>query len=121
MKSCLVVDDSKVVRMVARKILKDLEFEIIEAVDGKDALQKCGVRMPDAVLLDWNMPVTNGIDFLREMRALPGGQDPVVVFCTTENDEAHIREAITAGANEYIMKPFDGEIVESKFSQTGLI
>lgn len=121
MKSCLVVDDSKVVRMVARKILTDLEFEIVEAVDGKDALQKCGASMPDAVLLDWNMPVMNGIDFLREMRTLPGGQEPVVVFCTTENDEAHIREAITAGANEYIMKPFDGDIVESKFSQTGLL
>ena len=121
MKSCLVVDDSKVVRMVARKILKDLEFEIVEAVDGKDALCKCDDRMPDAVLLDWNMPVMNGIDFLREMRKLPGGEDPVVGFCTTENDEAHIREAITAGANEYIMKPFDGDIVESKFSQTGLI
>ena len=53
--------------------------------------------------------------------AAGGGQDPVVVFCTTENDEAHIREAITAGANECIMKPFDGVVVESKFSQTGLI
>ena len=73
MKSCLVVDDSKVVRMVARKILKDLEFEIVEAVDGKDALQKCGDRMPDAVLLDWSMPIMNGIDFLRQMRTLPGG------------------------------------------------
>ena len=121
MKSCLVVDDSKVVRMVARKILKDLDFEIVEAEDGKDALQICGDRMPDAVLLDWNMPIMNGIDFLKEMRTLPGGQEPVVVFCTTENDEAHIREAIMAGANEYIMKPFDGRIVESKFSQTGLI
>tara|TARA_R110002110_G_scaffold2152_4_gene9681 strand:+ start:11452 stop:11775 length:324 start_codon:yes stop_codon:yes gene_type:complete len=107
--------------MVARKILKDLEFEIVEAVDGKDALQICGDRMPDAVLLDWSMPVMNGIDFLREMRTLPGGKAPVVVFCTTEDDEAHIREAITAGANECIMKPFDGGTVESKFLQAGLI
>lgn len=121
MKSCLVVDDSKVVRMVARKILKDLEFEIVEAVDGKDALAKCDTEMPDAVLLDWNMPIMNGIEFLRKMRALPGGEEPVVVFCTTENDVSHIQEALTAGANEYIMKPFDGEIIESKFSQTGLL
>lgn len=121
MRSCLVVDDSKVVRMVARKILKNLEFDIVEAVDGKEALAKCGAKMPDAVLLDWNMPIMNGIDFLREMRTLPGGKDPVVVFCTTENDASHIQEALTAGADEYIMKPFDGEIVESKFSQTGLL
>ena len=121
MKSCLVVDDSEVVRMVARKILKDLEFEIVEAVDGADALAKCDSQMPDAVLLDWNMPIMNGIEFLREMRTRPGGKAPVVVFCTTENDVSHIREAITAGADEYIMKPFDGEIIESKFSQSGLI
>lgn len=121
MKTCLVVDDSKVVRMVARKILHDLDFEIIEAVDGKDALEICGSGMPDAVLLDWNMPVMNGIEFLHEMRAMPGGVNPVVVFCTTENDVSHIREAISAGANEYIMKPFDSDIIQSKFSQTGLL
>lgn len=121
MKSCLVVDDSKVVRLVARKILKDLEFEIVEAVDGREALAKCGTEMPDAVLLDWNMPVMNGIEFLREMRTLPGGKEPVVVFCTTEDDVSHLQEAITAGANETVMKPFDGNIIESKFSQTGLL
>ena len=121
MKKCLVVDDSKVVRMVARKILEELAFEIIEAADGKEALAKCEESMPDAVLLDWNMPVMNGIEFLREMRTKPGGDAPVVVFCTTENDLSHIQEALSAGANEYIMKPFDSEIIESKFSQTGLL
>jgi two-component system chemotaxis response regulator CheY len=121
MKSCLVVDDSKVVRMVARKILEGLNFEIEEAEDGRKAMDVCLKRMPDAILLDWNMPVMSGIDFLRELRRLEGGQTPVVVFCTTENDIAHIQEAIGAGANEYIMKPFDSEIIESKFTQVGLI
>jgi len=121
MKKCLVVDDSKVVRMVARKILEELSFEIIEAADGQEALAKCDDCMPDAVLLDWNMPVMNGIEFLREMRTKPGGDAPIVVFCTTENDMSHIQEALSAGANEYIMKPFDSEIIESKFSQTGLL
>jgi two-component system, chemotaxis family, chemotaxis protein CheY len=121
MKSCLVVDDSKVVRMVARKILEGLNFEIEEAEDGRRAMDACRKRMPDAILLDWNMPVMSGIDFLRELRKLEGGQTPVVVFCTTENDIAHIQEAIGAGANEYIMKPFDSEIIESKFTQVGLI
>ena len=121
MKCCLVVDDSKVVRMVARKILEGLNFEIEEAEDGRRAMDACLKRMPDAILLDWNMPVMSGIEFLRELRKSDGGQTPVVVFCTTENDIAHIQEAIGAGANEYIMKPFDSEIIESKFTQVGLI
>ncbi|MGF1609884.1 MAG: PleD family two-component system response regulator [Kiloniellales bacterium] len=121
MKSCLIVDDSKVVRMVARKILEALNFRIAEAEDGKQALEACKREMPDAVLLDWNMPVMSGIEFLRDLRALTDVTQPIVVFCTTENDMAHIQEAIGAGANEYIMKPFDSEIIESKFSQVGLI
>ena len=121
MKSCLIVDDSKVIRMVARKILQELEFETEEAADGLQALNACKSNMPDAVLLDWNMPVMDGIEFLRELRALEGGQAPIVVFCTTENDIEHIQEAIEAGANEYIMKPFDSEIIQAKFSQVGLL
>ncbi len=121
MKSCLVVDDSKVVRMVARKILEDLQFEIYEAADGQAAVEVCKQTMPDAVLLDWNMPIMNGIEFLRELRLLEGGEVPIVVFCTPENDLAHIQAAMTAGANEYIMKPFDSEIIETKFTQVGLL
>ena len=121
MKSCLIVDDSKVVRMVAKKILEGLNFEIREAEDGKQALECCRSQVPDVVLLDWNMPVMSGIEFLVELRALPDIAQPVVVFCTTENDMEHIQRAIEAGANEYIMKPFDSEIIESKFLQVGLI
>jgi len=121
MRRCLVVDDSRVIRKVARRILEDMHFDIEEAGDGLEALQACRRQMPDAILLDWTMPVMSGIDFLRELRKADGGQTPVVVFCTTENDIAHIQEAIGAGANEYIMKPFDSEIIESKFTQVGLI
>lgn len=121
MKTCLIVDDSKVVRMVARKILEELKFETTEAEDGQVALDACKAKLPDAVLLDWNMPVMSGIDFLRELRKLPEGETPLVIFCTTENDMAHIQEALSAGANEYIMKPFDSEIIETKFSQIGLL
>ena len=120
-KTCLIVDDSKVIRMVARKILQDLDFETEEAADGEEALDTCRRALPDAVLLDWNMPVKNGIEFLRALRALPGGDAPVVVFCTTENDIDHIQEAMDAGANEYIMKPFDQEIIGAKFAQVGLL
>ncbi len=121
MKTCLVVDDSKVVRMVARKILEELSFEVSEAEDGQVALDKCMDRMPDVVLLDWNMPVMSGIEFLRALRVTEEGKQPIVIFCTTENDLSHIQEGIAAGANEYIMKPFDSDIIQSKFSQTGII
>ena len=121
MKRCLIVDDSRVVRKVARRIVEDLSFEADEAADGQQALETCRKGMPDAVLLDWNMPVMNGIDFLRALRREPGGERPVVVFCTTENDMSHIAEAMRSGANEYIMKPFDSEIIESKFSEVGLV
>jgi two-component system, chemotaxis family, chemotaxis protein CheY len=121
MKTCLVADDSSVIRKVARRILEKLEFQIVEAEDGEQALEACRTAMPDAVLLDWNMPKMDGYEFLRNLRRLPDGDRPKVVFCTTENDVAHIARALHAGANEYIMKPFDKEIVEAKFQEVGLI
>jgi two-component system chemotaxis response regulator CheY len=121
MKHCLVVDDSSVIRKVARRILEGLEFRITEAEDGQKALDLCNEGMPDAILLDWNMPVLDGFDFLKQLRKLPGGKEPKVVFCTTENDIAHIAKAMRAGADEYIMKPFDRDIVEAKFQEVGLI
>ena len=120
-KSCLVVDDSKVVRRVARKILEELDFSVDEAADGQIALDHCVNAMPDAILLDWNMPVMNGIEFLRELRVREDGDQPIVGFCSTENDINFIQEAISAGANEYIMKPFDREIVQSKFAPAGIL
>ena len=121
MKTCLVVDDSRVIRKVARRILEDIGFEIAEASDGMEALAWCRAAMPDAILLDWNMPVMNGIEFLRRLRQEPGGDSPSVIFCTVENEVERIREALQAGAQEYIMKPFDGDIIASKFAEVGLV
>jgi two-component system, chemotaxis family, chemotaxis protein CheY len=120
MKQVLIVDDSKVIRTVAKRILEAMAFETREAADGQQALDACDARMPDAVLLDWNMPVMDGLSFLKALRARSGGASPVVLFCTTENDMKHITDALAAGANEYIMKPFDRGILESKFAQAGL-
>ncbi|WP_438730828.1 response regulator [Parasphingorhabdus sp. DH2-15] len=119
MKKCLVVDDSKVIRKVARHILEALEYDVDEAADGEQALHYCQETMPDVVLLDWNMPVMSGIDFLRALRTIEGGQGPRVIFCTTENGRSHIEAAIEAGANEYVMKPFDRETLETKLQLAG--
>ena len=119
--TCLVVDDSRVVRKVARRILEGNGFAVEEAEDGARALAACRERLPDCVLLDWNMPVMNGIEFLRALRREFGAERPIVVFCTTESEMSFIEEAITSGAQEYIMKPFDEEILMGKFAQVGML
>ena len=120
MKTCLVVDDSKVIRKVARHILETLEFNVAEAGDGREALAYCQVTPPDVVLLDWNMPVMSGMEFLRALGASGMTPRPKIVFCTTENGVGHIRAAIDAGADEYVMKPFDRETLQSKLQIVGL-
>ena len=120
MKTCLIVDDSKVIRKVARHILETLEFQVDEAGDGREALERCEANMPDVVLLDWNMPVMSGMEFLRALRGGTTPSQPKVVFCTTENDIAHIRAAIEAGADEYVMKPFDRETLHIKLQLVGV-
>ena len=120
MKTCLVVDDSKVIRKVARHILETLNFQVDEAGDGEEALARCRAASPDVILLDWNMPVMSGIEFLRTLREEPLPSRPKVVFCTTESGVGHIRAAVEAGADEYVMKPFDRETLQSKFELVGV-
>jgi two-component system chemotaxis response regulator CheY len=115
MKSCLIVDDSSVVRKVARRILEDLDYIVEEAEDGQDAFDKCRQEMPDAILLDWQMPIMSGLEFLKLLRAYVGGEKPHVVYCTVENDIGAIAMALKAGASDYMMKPFDRAILEAKF------
>jgi two-component system, chemotaxis family, chemotaxis protein CheY len=118
-RTCLVVDDSRVVRTVARRILEANGYAVTEAEDGRRALDACRTGLPDCVLLDWNMPVMNGIEFLKVLRAEFGPDHPTVVFCTTETEMGFIAEAIEHGAQEYIMKPFDTEILMGKLAQVG--
>ncbi|MBX6747400.1 MAG: response regulator [Acetobacteraceae bacterium] len=119
--TCLVVDDSAVVRKAARRMLEKLGFRVEEAGNGAEALAACRAGLPRAVLLDWNMPVMDGLQFLRAARAEFGPDRPVVVLCSTEAGLERIIEALEAGAQEYVMKPFDEAILRDKFLQAGLL
>jgi two-component system, chemotaxis family, chemotaxis protein CheY len=121
MKTCLVVDDSSVIRKVARRILEDFEFTVTEAEDGRYALDVCMRSMPDLVLLDWHLPVMDGLDFLQKLRQMDGGKRPKVVFCASEADVAQIARALRAGADEYLLKPFDRATVETKLHEVGML
>ena len=120
-KTCLVVDDSRVIRQVARRILEDRGFETAEASDGMEAMAWCRTAMPEAILLDWNMPVMDGLEFLKALRKEPEGHLPVVVFCTVENDLEHIGMALEAGANDFLMKPVTKDSLAEKLQLLGLI
>ena len=120
-KTCLIVDDSKVIRKVARHMLEGMDFIVDEACDGQEALESCGKFAPDVILLDWNMPIMSGIEFLRALGKSDIEPRPKVVFCTTEGGTEHIRLALEAGADEYVMKPFDRETLASKLQFVGLV
>ncbi|MFW0776440.1 MAG: response regulator [Rickettsiales bacterium] len=121
MGTCLIVDDSKVVRKLECRIMEELGFSISEAEDGKQAEEFCKTQKPDLILLDWHMPVMNGIEFLEALRAMPDGDKPKVIFCTTESEMDNIMKALSKGADEYVMKPFDAEIIKGKLQQIGML
>lgn len=120
-RSCLVVDDSATVRRVLRRILEALGWQVSEAASGREALDRCGLGLPELILVDWNMPEMDGISFVRALRSRRDGSRPVVIFCTTNSALPQIEAALLAGADEYIMKPFDEEILRGKLHQTGLL
>lgn len=121
MNYCLIIDDSRVIRKVSRDIVESLDFRVAEAENGEAGLKACEAEMPDVILLDWNMPVMDGYSFLKALRATPEGRMPKVVFCTTENGLDHITRALEAGADEYVMKPFDRDILAGKLQELGVL
>lgn len=120
-KTCLIVDDSSVVRKLAVKLLEEIGFSCAEADNGQKALDFCKDKMPDVVLLDWNMPVMDGIECIKILRAIPGGAEAKVIFCSTYHQEEQVREAIAAGADEYIVKPFDRDVLKNMFRKVGVL
>jgi two-component system chemotaxis response regulator CheY len=119
-RQCLIVDDSRMIRKLSRQIVESIGFQVAEAEDGQEALARCKVLKPDLILLDWNMPVMTGIEFVTALRQQEGGWKPRVVFCTTENDPGHISAGIEAGADEYVIKPFDHTTLLTKLQRIGV-
>ena len=118
----LVIDDSRAVRMVIKKILAGIGVEAVEAEDGKDALAKLQATGDIGVcLVDWNMPVMNGYDFVCEVRSNPAYENVKLMMVTTENESGQILKALNAGVDEYVMKPFTDDVISEKLSIMGLI
>lgn len=121
MRHCLVVDDSEVIRKVAQNIFEKLDMAAMGVESGQEALERCRHAMPDVILLDWQMPTMSPTDFLYLLRRNPGGERPLVIYCTTENDAEDITRAFEAGANDYLMKPFDIDSIAEKMIGAGMI
>ena len=118
-RSCLIVDDSRVIRKVSSKIAISLGYVPVEAENGEEALARCKKSMPDLVLTDWNMPEMDGIEFVSKLRAIPTPKEPVVVFCTSNGEARDIHDGIAAGADDYIVKPFDEAALKAKLEKLG--
>ncbi|MBA2847991.1 response regulator [Thermosulfuriphilus ammonigenes] len=111
----LVVDDSKAIRQIIRKGLESMGFEVLEAENGQEALEVLKTQGPvDIILLDWHMPIMNGYEFLKTVRANSAWDNIKIMMVTTENQQKSVIDAVMAGANEYLMKPFDQEMLETK-------
>ena len=121
MKHCLIVDDSRVIRRVASRIVEDLGLETEEADNGEKALKASSIRMPDVAIVDRDMPVMDGLSFVKELRKTATGRQVVTIFCNVGGEPEDIREALDDGVDEYIMKPFDSEIIRAKFLLLGLL
>jgi len=116
MTEVLIVDDSAVVRKIARRVLEGMALTASEAESGNDGLVICSLAMPDAVLIDSDIPDIDSCEFVKRLRRLPGGDHPKVVICASENDPPSLARTIYAGADDFVLKPLEGDLLRSKFS-----
>ena len=117
----MVVDDSRAMRMILGRILRDIGCEVVESGDGREAMSRIVEEGPlDFVLVDWNMPVMNGLEFIRWVRTDPARAALPLVMVTTEVERDNIAMALEAGANEYVMKPFTRDALIWKLQSLGL-
>ncbi|MEQ1612553.1 MAG: response regulator [Hyphomicrobiaceae bacterium] len=117
----LVVDDSDLIRKVARKVLEDMNYMVLEADSGESAIAQCTRAMPELILLDWHMPGTSGHEVMAAIRNIPSEHRPVIVYCTTQNDPLDISRAFANGADAYMLKPFNRSILKAKVAEAALL
>jgi two-component system chemotaxis response regulator CheY len=122
MPKALVVDDSRAVRMILGRTLRELGYEVREAANGREALAAVEAEKDSLslILTDWNMPEINGLEFVKALRSRPEFGSLVVIMVTTETEIDQMTAALEAGANEYVMKPFTKEILVEKLQMVGV-
>ncbi len=120
MKLCLIVDDSSVIRKVAKTLLNSLGYEVVEVETGQAAIETCAQQMPHAIFIDWDLADMSGFDFLVEFNRQFPSAKPHIVYATTENDPIDISRALKAGADEFLMVPFNRDAIEAKFPHGAL-
>lgn len=121
MPQCLVADDSKVIRMILSKIMNNMKYDVIEAEDGEEVVELCETKEPDLIIMDTKLPILDGIDAMYKIREMQKIKQPKIIFCSSITDPQKIREALDGGADDYIMKPFDEEIILSKLEILNLV
>lgn len=121
MSKCLVADDSKIIRMLFNKIMGNLGFDVIEAEDGEEVVELCQLNEPDVIIMDYRLPVLDGIDAMYKIRSSKISKQPKIIFCSSLNDIDTIKDALNSGADDYVLKPFDEEIIASKLAILGLV
>ncbi len=117
MQKCLVIDDISVIRKVAQAILADMNYIVLEASDTDEALKLCQTEQPDVVILDWHIPNCDPLEFLTTLRSTFTGRRPYVIYCSSEKDPDIISRAVEAGADDFILKPFNRSLLVNKFAE----
>lgn len=120
MKHCLVIDDANIIRKVARHIIETFGYRVSEAETAEEALDRLISDTPDLILLDWQLPGMTAFEFLAALRGRPLPKIPYIVYCTTEHDVSDLSKAFTAGADDYLLKPFNREVLQAKFAEIAL-
>lgn len=121
MPSCIVADDSKIMRMLLSKIMENFGYTVDEAEDGEDLLEQCAKNMPDLIISDWQLPLIDGIDVLYKIRSDKKVKQPVFMFCSYLKDRDIMKQAVAGGADDFIMRPFDEDIIASKLKMIRLL
>ena len=117
MNICLIVDDSDIVRKYARLIFESLDYRVVEAVSPLEAYERLAGLSPHLVLADWRIPGENMFDFIRQTRKMPLSRRPYIMYMATENDTADLDRAIVAGADDFLLKPFNRDIIQMKMQE----